>query len=64
MFRFVKSIHELEQAPKELHVNFENVTATNEFKIYECDNCIYAKSTHYKKKDNITMIVQIPFTSN
>ncbi|KAK9041693.1 hypothetical protein V6N11_016783 [Hibiscus sabdariffa] len=43
--RLVKSLYGLKQAPKQWHEKFDNVMMTNDFKINECDKCVYVKTT-------------------
>ena len=43
--KVVKSLYGLKQVPKQWHEKFDNIMISNDFKIYECDKCVYAKST-------------------
>ncbi|KAK1424980.1 hypothetical protein QVD17_20322 [Tagetes erecta] len=43
--RLVKSLYGLKQAPKRWHQKFDNVMLDNDFKINECDKCVYVKDT-------------------
>ncbi|KAK1422305.1 hypothetical protein QVD17_25324 [Tagetes erecta] len=43
--RLVKSLYGLKQAPKQWHQKFDNVMLDNDFKINECDKCVYVKDT-------------------
>ena len=45
--RLVKSLYGLKQAPKQWHEKFDSVMMTNEFKINECDKCVYVKNTEH-----------------
>ena len=41
--RLVKSLYGLRQAPKQWHEEFDNAMMSNEFRINECDKCVYIK---------------------
>ena len=41
----VKSLSGLKQAPKQWYEKFDNIMMSNDFKMYEGDKCVYAKST-------------------
>ena len=43
--RLVKSLYGLKQAPKQWHQKFDSVMLANDFKINECDKCVYVKDT-------------------
>ena len=43
--KLVKSLYGLKQAPKQWHEKFDNVMISNDFKINECDKCVYVKNT-------------------
>uniref|UniRef100_A0A2N9EK44 Integrase catalytic domain-containing protein n=1 Tax=Fagus sylvatica TaxID=28930 RepID=A0A2N9EK44_FAGSY len=43
--RLVKSLYGLKQAPKQWHEKFDNAMMSNEFRINECDKCVYIKNT-------------------
>ena len=43
--KLVKSLYGLKQAPKQWHEKFDKVMLSNDFKINECDKCVYTKST-------------------
>ncbi|GJQ99263.1 retrovirus-related pol polyprotein from transposon TNT 1-94 [Tanacetum coccineum] len=43
--RLVKSLYGLKQAPKQWHQKFDNTMLESEFKINECDKCVYVKDT-------------------
>ncbi|KAK4838656.1 hypothetical protein QYF36_015417 [Acer negundo] len=45
VFELVKSLYNLKQAPKQWHKKFDNAMMSNEFKINECDKCVYVKDT-------------------
>ena len=45
--RHVKSLYGLKQAPMQWHEKFDSVMMTNEFKINECDKCVYVKNTEH-----------------
>lgn len=44
IWRLVKSLYEMKQAPKQWHEKFDNLMLSNDFRINECDECIYVKS--------------------
>ncbi|KAL0437633.1 UNVERIFIED_CONTAM: Retrovirus-related Pol polyprotein from transposon TNT 1-94 [Sesamum radiatum] len=44
--RLVKSLYGLKQAPKQWHEKFDRTMLSNDFKINECDKCVYVKSSH------------------
>ena len=44
VFRLVKSLYGLNQAPKQWHAKFDQIMLTNGFKINECDKCVYIKN--------------------
>lgn len=39
----MKSLYGLKQAPKQWHEKFDHTMITNDFKINECDKCVYVK---------------------
>ena len=41
--RLVKSLYGLKQAPKQWHAKFDSVMMRNDFRIKECDKCVYHK---------------------
>ena len=41
----MKSLYGLKQAPKQWHQKFDSVMLANDFKINECDKCVYVKDT-------------------
>nr|GEW30244.1 TMV resistance protein N [Tanacetum cinerariifolium] len=43
--RLVKSLYGLKQAPKQWHQKFDHAMLDSEFKINECDKCVYVKDT-------------------
>lgn len=43
--RLVKSLYGLKQTPKQWHLKFDNTMLSNDFKINECDKCVYIKTT-------------------
>ena len=45
IYRLVKSLYGLKQAPKQWHQKFDSVMLANDFKINECDKCVYVKDT-------------------
>ena len=45
MCRLVKSLNGLKQVPKQWHKKFDNAMMSNEFRINECDKCVYVKNT-------------------
>ena len=45
--RLVKSLYGLKQAPKRCHEKFDNVMMSDDFKINECDKCVYVKDTEH-----------------
>ena len=45
--KLVKLLYELKQAPKQWHEKFDNVIISHDFKINECDNCVYVKDTEH-----------------
>ena len=47
VFRLVKSLYGLNQAPKQWHEKFDSVMMTNGFKINECYKCVYVKNTEH-----------------
>ena len=44
IWRLVKSLYGMNQALKQWHEKFDNVMLSNDFRIDECDECIYLKS--------------------
>ena len=42
----MKSLYGLKQAPKQWHGKFDNVMMSHDFKINECDKCVYIKDTN------------------
>ena len=44
--RLVKSLYGLKQAPKQWHEKFDSLMMSIEFKINECDKCVYIKNTN------------------
>ncbi|KAL4291419.1 hypothetical protein GQ457_14G021950 [Hibiscus cannabinus] len=53
--RLVKSLYGLKQAPKQCHEKFDSVMMTNDFKINECDKCVYVKPTNIRIYDPMLM---------
>ena len=45
--KLVKSLYRLKQAPKLWHEKFDNVIMSHDFKINECDKCVYVKNTEH-----------------
>ncbi|KAK4407765.1 Retrovirus-related Pol polyprotein from transposon TNT 1-94 [Sesamum angolense] len=45
--RLVKSLYGLKQASKQWHKKFDRTILSNDFKINECDKCVYVKSTQH-----------------
>ncbi|KAD6454592.1 hypothetical protein E3N88_09298 [Mikania micrantha] len=45
MCKLVKSLYGLKQAPKQWHQKFDQVMLNNDFKINECDKCVYVKNS-------------------
>ena len=45
VYRLVKSLYGLKQALKQWHQKFDSVMLANDFKINECDKCVYVKDT-------------------
>ena len=43
--KLIKSLYGLKQAPKQWHAKFDQTMLANEFKINECDKCVYIKET-------------------
>lgn len=43
--RLVKSLYGLKQVPKQWHEKFDKAMLSNDFKINECDKCVYIKNT-------------------
>ena len=43
----VKSLYGLKQARKKWHEKFDNVMMSHDFKINECDKCVYVKDTEH-----------------
>ena len=43
----VKSLYGLKQARKQWHEKFDNVMMSHDFKINECDKCVYVKDTEH-----------------
>ena len=43
----MKSLYGIKQASKQLHEKFDNVLMSQEFKINECDKCVYVKDTKH-----------------
>ena len=43
VWRLVKFLYGLRQAPKQWHEKFDSVMLSNGFKINECDKCVYIK---------------------
>ena len=43
--KLIKSLYWLKQAPKQWHQKFDHVMIKNDFKINECDKCVYVKDT-------------------
>ena len=48
MCKLVKSLYGLKQAPKQWHEKFDNVMMSHDFKINECEKCIYVKDTEHR----------------
>ena len=42
--KLVKSLCSLKQEPKQWHEKFDKVMMSNEFKINECDKCVFFKN--------------------
>ena len=47
VYKLVKSLYGLKQAPKKLYKKFDNVMISYDFKINECDKCVYVKDTEH-----------------
>ena len=45
--KLVKSLYGLKQAPKQWHEKFDNVMMSHDFKINECDKCVYVKDIEH-----------------
>ena len=45
--KLVKSLYRLKQSPKLWHEKFDNVIMSHDFKINECDKCVYVKDTEH-----------------
>ena len=45
--KLVKLLYRLKQAPKQWHEKFDNVMMSHDFKINECDKCVYVKDTEH-----------------
>ena len=45
--KLVKSLYGLKQSPKKWHEKFDNVMMSHDFKINECDKCVYVKDTEH-----------------
>ncbi|KAK3016682.1 hypothetical protein RJ639_007087 [Escallonia herrerae] len=43
--KLVKSLYGLKQAPKQWHEKFDKIMIENDFRINECDKCVYVKGT-------------------
>ena len=43
----MKSLYGLKQAPKQCNEKFDNVMMSHDFKINECDNCVYIKDIEH-----------------
>ena len=43
----MKSLYSLKQAQKQWHQKFDSVMLADDFKINECDKCVYVKDTKY-----------------
>ena len=41
--KLIKSLYGLKQTPKQWHEKFDKVMLSNDFKINECDKCVYIK---------------------
>ena len=46
--KLVKSLHGLKKAPKQWHEKFDNVMMSLDFKINECDKCVYVKDIEHE----------------
>ena len=47
VYKLVKSLYRLQQAPKQWHEKFDNVMMSLEFQINKCDKCVYVKNTEH-----------------
>ena len=45
--KLMKSLNGLKQALKQWHEKFDNVMMSHNFKINECDKCVYVKDTKH-----------------
>ncbi|GKA43538.1 auxin efflux carrier component 2 [Tanacetum coccineum] len=43
VYKLVKSLYDLKQAPKQWHEKFDYTLLSNDFQINECDKCVYVK---------------------
>ena len=43
----MRSLYGLKQAPKQQHEKFDNAMMSHDFKINECDECVYIKDTEH-----------------
>ena len=47
VYKLLKSLHGLKQTPKQWHDKFDNVMMSHNFKINECDKCVYVNDTEH-----------------
>ena len=47
VYRLVKYLYRLKQAPKQWHEKLDNVMLSRGFKINECDKCVYVKDDEH-----------------
>ena len=43
VYKLVKSLYKIKKTPKQWHEKFDNVIMSHDFKISECDKCVYVK---------------------
>ena len=48
VYKLLKSLYELKQAPKQCYEKFDNVMMSQEFKINEYDKCVYVKDIEHE----------------
>ena len=46
--KLIKSLYWLKQAPKQWYEKFDHTVLANEFKINECDKCVYVKTINHE----------------